>query len=153
MAASTSLLSLSFFPFFSLFFFLSSLSFASATRPGLVSSSVWYTNQTVLNTNYELGVVRMEFNQSLYVNGWTYLCSSAAKECPKLACRACDWSTPQVWMSKRERKRNFGIFLIFLCFLFSQAVVLTPHVVALCKKANHQVPSMSGVTQQSLSKL
>jgi len=99
--------------------FLLSLLFSlsSATRPGLVSSSVWYTNQTVLNTNYELGVVRMEFNQSLYVNGWTYLCSSAAKECPKLACRACDWSTPQVWMLEKEREKgDFSKFFLFLFF-------------------------------------
>src|SRR3990167_4673379 len=103
--------------FFRSLCFLSLFSLSTATRPGLVSSSVWYTNQTVLNTNYELGVVRLEFNQSLYVNGWTYLCSSAAKECPKLACRACDWSTPQVWMSERRRrereKKNFRVFFLF----------------------------------------
>ena len=68
----------------------------SEGRPLLVDSSVWYTNQTVLNRNYELGVVRMEFNETVYVNGWTFLCSSAGMSCPPLTCQACDWSGQQV---------------------------------------------------------
>jgi hypothetical protein len=66
------------------------------TRPELVSSSVWYTNQTILNVDYDIALVRMEFDQPLYTNGVSFLCSSADHGCDVPSCTACDWSGPQV---------------------------------------------------------
>ncbi len=73
---------------------------AFGKRPELVSSSIWYTNQTVSNMAFELGVVKMVFDEPLYVTGSTFLCSSAYEECPQpLPCTACDWSSQNVKFS------------------------------------------------------
>ncbi len=80
--------------FSSLLFFL--FDETEPLRPNLLSSSLWMTNQTIVNKNFQLGVVRMEFDQPLYSTGMTLLCSSADQTCPPLNCTACDWSGQNV---------------------------------------------------------
>src|SRR3990167_394001 len=79
--------------FFSLFFF----SLLNGKRPELVSSSLWVNNLTVTNIPVEVGVLRLKFDQPMYATGGTFLCSSAAKECPQpIPCTPCDWSGQNV---------------------------------------------------------
>ncbi len=85
------LFSFSFSLSFSLSLSLSSL--CEASRPTLVSSSVWYTNTSVVAGSFELGVVRMEFDEEVYVTGWGFLCAAADSQCTSLSCDACDWSS------------------------------------------------------------
>ena len=72
--------------------------------PQLVDKKLWFVNQTLLNVEYEVGVVQMEFDQDLYLSGETFLCGEAEKECPPLDCVPCDWSSQQV-------QNRFGVFL------------------------------------------
>ena len=84
-----------FFSFVILSLFASSV-VVDGARPELVSSSVWYSNQTVLNVDLDVAVVRMEFDQPLYANGQTFLCASVDQSCPPVGCTPCDWSGQQV---------------------------------------------------------
>ena len=76
------------------------LPLCACTRPELVASSVWYTNQTIANIPFQYAVVSMEFDQPLYATGNTFLCSSADRACPQpLNCTPCDWSGQNVGIS------------------------------------------------------
>ena len=101
-------------------------------RPKLLSSSVWYSNQTVLNVDFNVAVVRMEFDQALYTNGQTFLCPSVDQSCPPLECTACDWSGQQVIIMfstyEYNNNMNFESFF-FLNFFFSQLGVEIHRVV------------------------
>ena len=67
--------------------------------PSLVDSRIWYVNETVLNVDFEMAVVQLEFDQELYLSGETKLCGYADEPCEPAVpnCRACDWSGQQVF--------------------------------------------------------
>ena len=76
---------------------LLSLPLCMGERPHLIESSVWYTNLSITNVPFEYAIVKMKFNEPLFVTGNTFLCSSADKECPPLSdCKVCDWSGQNV---------------------------------------------------------
>ena len=81
------------------------LSGTLGTPPKLVDQSVWFFNDTILNVEYEMAVVHLEFDQDIYLSGETFLCGEAEKECtPPNDCVPCDWSSQEV-------------FLFWTCFL------------------------------------
>ena len=103
--------------FFVLFSLFLSWSVVDGSRPELVSSSVWYSNQTVLNVDFDVAVVRMEFDQPLYTNGQTFLCPSIDQSCPPVECTPCDWSGQQVFFHIHPLFYFFrGIIYVFFSF-------------------------------------
>ena len=70
-----------------------------ATRPQLVDQKLWFINRTVLNFDYEVAVVQMEFDQDMYLTGGgeSFLCGLAEEPCPERDCVPCDWSSQQVF--------------------------------------------------------
>ena len=77
--------------FFSFFF-----GGAFAIRPQLVNQQLWFMNQTVLNEEFRMAVVQMEFDQDLYLSGENFLCGRSEEDCPTTDCIPCDWSSQQV---------------------------------------------------------
>ena len=105
------------FSFFSLFSLFGWSVVVDGARPELVSSSVWYSNQTVLNVDFDIAVVRMEFDQPLYTNGQTFLCTSVDQSCPPVGCTPCDWSGQQVIFS------HLCSFIFFLRLFFRKKII------------------------------
>ena len=92
------------------------LGLVEGERPKLVSSSVWYTEPSVLNVDFDLAVVRMEFDQPLYTNGASFLCGSATQSCGNLTCVPCDWSGQEVFFFFFS---SFFLFSALLNYSFS----------------------------------
>ena len=81
--------------FFHLLLFLCFVFGSLAVRPEIVDQKLWFLNQTILNVEYEVAVVQLEFDQDLYLTE-SYLCGRAEEPCPEIDCIPCDWSSQQV---------------------------------------------------------
>ena len=102
-----------------------------AVPPQLVDQKLWFVNETLLNVDYEVAVVQMEFDQDLYLSGESFVCAEAEKDCPDIDCIPCDWSSQQVicffhflFSKLSVCSFFFDVFLMFSCLIF--VVFLVP---------------------------
>ena len=113
--------------------------------PKLVDQKLWFVNKTLLNIDYEVAVVQMEFDQDLYLSGETFVCGEAEKPCRDIDCIPCDWSSQQVpsdffflsiFFVCRSSLFVLSIFVFFVFVLctflvdFSFSFFLFPHHVS-----------------------
>ena len=101
-----------------LLFFSSFVVGCFAVRPELVDKKMWFVNDTILNVDYEMAVLEMEFDQDLYLSGETFLCGRAEQDCPVTSCTPCDWSSQQVFFNPHTFPFFFPSFFNFFLFLF-----------------------------------